>query len=129
MRPERSPHALRAATAARAALGEAAFTTAYMSGRTLGRDTWFAIADDIVAAAEGAEGSHQEQPCEDTVSLTPRERDVLRLVADGLSDQEVAGALFIGQGTVRSHLTSIFGKLEVGSRTAAIAASRRLGIL
>jgi len=118
-----------AATAARAALGEAAFTTAYMSGRPLGRDTWFAIADDIVAAAEGAEGLRQEQPCEDTVRLTPRERDVLRLVADGRSDQEVAQALFIGQGTVRSHLTSIFGKLEVSSRTAAIAAARRLGIL
>jgi DNA-binding CsgD family transcriptional regulator len=41
----------------------------------------------------------------------------------------MAAALFITQGTVRSHLTNIFGKLEVGSRTAAVATARRLGIL
>ena len=41
----------------------------------------------------------------------------------------MAAALFVSQGTVRSHLTSIFGKLGVGSRTAAIAAARHLGIL
>jgi predicted ATPase/DNA-binding CsgD family transcriptional regulator len=62
-------------------------------------------------------------------SLTPRERDVLRLLAAGRTDREIAAALFIGQGTVRSHLTNIYGKLEVGSRTAAVATAHRLGLL
>jgi DNA-binding CsgD family transcriptional regulator len=66
-----------------------------------------------------------DAPC----GLTPREVEVLRLVADGRSDREIAEALFIGPTTVRTHLTSAFGKLEVGSRTAAVAAARRRGIL
>jgi DNA-binding CsgD family transcriptional regulator len=61
--------------------------------------------------------------------LTRREVEVLRLVAEGRSDREVAAALFIGPGTVRTHLRSVFGKLDVGSRTAAVAAARRLGIV
>lgn len=63
------------------------------------------------------------------LALTRRELDVLRLVADGRSDREIAAALFIGPGTVRSHLGNAFGKLEVGSRTAAVAVARRRGIL
>jgi DNA-binding CsgD family transcriptional regulator len=54
---------------------------------------------------------------------------VLRLVAEGHSDREIAAALFVGPATVRTHLTSVFAKLEVGSRTAAVAAGRRRGIL
>jgi len=114
---------------ARAALGEEAFMGAYASGRTLKRDSWFGKADAIVAAVEAADPARQGRNSDTAAGLTPRERDILILVADGLSDREVADALFIGQGTVRSHLTSIFGKLEVGSRTAAIAAARQQGIL
>jgi DNA-binding CsgD family transcriptional regulator len=54
--------------------------------------------------------------------------EVLRLVAEGRSDREVAAALCVGPATVRTHLTSLYGKLGVGSRTAAVAAARRLGI-
>jgi non-specific serine/threonine protein kinase len=61
--------------------------------------------------------------------LTPREREVLTLVAEGLSDRDIAATLCVDPGTVRSHLTNIFGKFGVRSRTAAIAAARRLGIL
>ncbi len=61
--------------------------------------------------------------------MWPREAEVLALIADGLFDREVAAALFVGPGTVRSHLTSLFGKLGVGSRTATVAAARRRGLL
>jgi DNA-binding CsgD family transcriptional regulator/tetratricopeptide (TPR) repeat protein len=51
--------------------------------------------------------------------LTPRELDVLRLIAQGLTDAEVAERLFLSPRTVGSHLTSIYGKLDVSSRSAA----------
>ena len=114
---------------ARAALGEKAFTSAYTAGRTLNRDGWFTAADDIVSALKAAESAPKDRDGWAIAGLTRRERDILLLVAEGLSDRDVAQALFITQGTVRSHLTNIFGKLEVGSRTAAVATAHRLGIL
>lgn len=51
--------------------------------------------------------------------LTPRELDVLRLVSEGLTDAEVAERLYVSRRTVTSHLTSIYTKLDVSSRTAA----------
>jgi DNA-binding NarL/FixJ family response regulator len=51
--------------------------------------------------------------------LTPREVEVLRLVAKGLSDAEVAEQLVISPRTVSKHLQSIYGKIEVNSRSAA----------
>ena len=54
---------------------------------------------------------------------------MLRLVAEGLSDRAIAEALCIGGGTVRSDLASVYGKLDVGSRTAAVAAARHRGIV
>jgi DNA-binding NarL/FixJ family response regulator len=61
--------------------------------------------------------------------ITPREHEVLALLADGLSDRAIAESLYIEPGTVRSHLTNLFSKLGVKSRTAAIAAARRGGLL
>jgi DNA-binding NarL/FixJ family response regulator len=60
--------------------------------------------------------------------LTSRELDVLRLVAEGLTDQEVAERLFVSPRTVGAHLTSIYSRLNVSSRTAAarIALDHRL---
>ena len=118
-----------AEASARAALGEEAFTSAHTSGRTLTRAAWFAAADDIVSALEEADSACEDRGSRAIAGLTRRERDILLLVAEGLSDRDVAEALFVSQGTVRSHLTNIFGKLGVGSRTAAVAAARRLGIL
>ena len=51
--------------------------------------------------------------------LTAREVDVLRLVAQGLTDKEVAEALILSTRTVSTHLTSIYGKLQLSSRSAA----------
>jgi DNA-binding CsgD family transcriptional regulator len=118
-----------AEAATRAVLGEEAFASAYTAGRTLTRDAWGAAADDIVSVLEAGESPGENQRGWAVAGLTPRERDILLLVAEGRSDREVAEVLFITQGTVRTHLTNIFGKLAVGSRTAAVAAARRLGIL
>lgn len=61
--------------------------------------------------------------------LSARETEVLRLVADGASNREVARALFLSEATVKSHLVHIFDKLDVDSRTAAVARAREVGLL
>jgi len=61
--------------------------------------------------------------------LSPRERDVMRLVASGLSNRDIGDALFISEETVKTHLRRIFEKLEVSSRTQAIHRSQQLGLL
>lgn len=62
-------------------------------------------------------------------SLSTRELEVLEAVAAGHSNTEVANQLFVTETTVKSHLARIFTKLDVTSRTAAIAAARNQGIL
>ncbi len=61
--------------------------------------------------------------------LSQRELELLRLAAEGMSSREIAADLIIAEGTVKRHLHNIYGKLGATSRTQAIAAARRLGIL
>jgi DNA-binding NarL/FixJ family response regulator len=61
--------------------------------------------------------------------LTPREMDVLRMLADGLSNKEVALQLHISEHTVKYHLSSVFGKLGVSSRTEAVMVGIQRGII
>ncbi|MEV4088649.1 response regulator transcription factor, partial [Nonomuraea fuscirosea] len=61
--------------------------------------------------------------------LTAREVEVLRLVAEGLTNREIAQRLFIAQKTVSVHVSNILGKLTVSTRTQAAAAARRRGLL
>lgn len=63
------------------------------------------------------------------VSLSSREIEVLERVAAGRSNSEAADELFVSETTVKSHLAHIFSKLDVTSRTAAVSAARRKGIL
>ena len=56
--------------------------------------------------------------------LTQREVEVIELVADGLSNQEIADAMVITAHTVKVHLKHIFAKLEAGKRTEAVAHAR-----
>ena len=62
-------------------------------------------------------------------SLSPRELEVLRLVADGRSNPEIARALFIGEATVKTHLLHVFEKLEVNDRTRAVTRAMEFGLL
>ncbi len=61
--------------------------------------------------------------------LSERELEVLRLVARGASNKEIAGALFIAEGTVKNHLTSILGKLGARDRTQALLKAQELGLV
>lgn len=62
-------------------------------------------------------------------ALSSREAEVLGLVADGLSNRDIARALFLSEATVKSHLVHIFAKLQVSSRTAAVASARDRGYI
>jgi LuxR family transcriptional regulator, maltose regulon positive regulatory protein len=62
-------------------------------------------------------------------SLSEREREVLGLIAAGLSNQEIAGRLVISLPTVKTHVSNIFNKLGVSSRTQAIARAEALGLI
>jgi DNA-binding NarL/FixJ family response regulator len=63
------------------------------------------------------------------VTLTAREVDVLRAVADGLSNPEIGARLFITEATVKTHLLRIFAKLDVSDRTAAVVAAMERELL
>lgn len=61
--------------------------------------------------------------------LSPRELEVLHLMAAGLSNQEMCERLFLALSTVKGHNRNIFGKLQVQRRTEAVARARELGLL
>jgi two-component system, NarL family, nitrate/nitrite response regulator NarL len=61
--------------------------------------------------------------------LTPRERDVLQLAADGLSTPSIAERLSLSQATIRTHFGHIYLKLDVKSRAGAVAKGMRLGLI
>lgn len=63
------------------------------------------------------------------VTLTARESEVLRAVADGLSNVEIGRRLFIGEATVKTHLLRIFAKLDVNDRTRAVVVAMNAGLL
>jgi DNA-binding NarL/FixJ family response regulator len=68
-------------------------------------------------------------PGEAALVLTPRELDVLKLVAQGLSNPDIAQRLVLSEHTVHRHLANIFRKLDLSSRTAAAAWGVRTGVV
>jgi LuxR family maltose regulon positive regulatory protein len=62
-------------------------------------------------------------------TLSQRELDVLSLIEDGLTSREIAEALYLSRNTIKSHRSSIYRKLNVGTRDQAISKARMLGIL
>ncbi|MGI6374406.1 MAG: response regulator [Anaerolineae bacterium] len=69
------------------------------------------------------------KPPEGTLALTDRETQVLRLVAEGLTNQEIAGRLFISPTTVKTHVQNTLIKLGVSDRTQAAVQALRLGLI
>jgi predicted ATPase/DNA-binding CsgD family transcriptional regulator/transcriptional regulator with XRE-family HTH domain len=113
-----------AEAAARAALGEEAFAAAESQGRALSPEQALAQAVAGPAAASVARGAARRDPG----GLTAREAEVLRHVAAGETDRQIAAALVLSETTVGRHLTNIYAKLGVSSRAAATAVATRAGI-
>ncbi len=97
------------------------------AGPELAPDAFQALADDLSGASQPLHrrGRQQEWPA----GLTDREVDVLRLVAKGLDRREAAKALFVSEGTVRSHLEHIYMKIGVSNRSAATLFAMEHGLL
>ena len=101
--------AARAVSQARHILGEDRFTQAWDEGQGL-------TLDDVVAYA-ARKGGGRKRPATGWTSLTPAEREVVRLVSEGLRNDAIARRLFIAPGTVKVHLSHIFAKLGITTRT------------
>jgi non-specific serine/threonine protein kinase len=108
-----------AVAACRTGLGERAFASAWAAGRNLTSGQAVAAALDPGVSPAGAPGA----------SLTPREMEILRLVASGLTDPAIASTLFISVRTVEHHVAHIFAKFGARTRTAAVTAAIANGLL
>jgi NarL family two-component system response regulator YdfI len=90
-----------------------------------------ADAFDLLLSAEiGAESPAPEMWLEPrNQTLTPRETEVLRMIAEGLGNKEIAWHLRVSEHTVKFHISSIFNKLDVSSRTEAVTVGVRRGLI
>jgi DNA-binding CsgD family transcriptional regulator len=111
--------------AAAALLAEAHAAAAALGARPL-RDAIESLARRArLDLARAVAPAREEGPA----GLTTREAEVLRLLAEGLTNREIAERLFISQKTVSAHLAHIFGKLDVHTRTEAAGRARVLGVV
>jgi non-specific serine/threonine protein kinase len=119
------------AAALETGLGQERFEAARREGRSLS----FAQVSDLIArvldevetgstAAAEANGKRRQR-----IPLSAREEEVLRLVAEGLTNKEIARRLIVTENTVKTHVTSLFNKLGVDSRARAVAVAAQEGLL
>jgi LuxR family maltose regulon positive regulatory protein len=81
----------------------------------------------LIGEESGEADATVEQPLIEP--LSERELEVLRLIAEGLSNRQIADQLTVVIGTVKAHSSNIYGKLGVSSRTQAIARARELNLI
>jgi predicted ATPase/DNA-binding CsgD family transcriptional regulator len=114
--------------AARAALGEEAFAAGWADGAALPMLAAVAEATAIAAPAPGWASQPPPPDLTAPLGLTRRESEILRLLAQGLSDRAIAATLSISERTAGSHVLHILQKLDVDSRTAAAVFAVRHGL-
>ena len=100
-----------------------------------------APADDVVAAARHAAASPDAFSAADLANamkrrlapsgpqISPREREVLGLLADGLAVSQIARKLFISESTAKTHISKLYEKLGAGNRAQAIMSAMRMGLI
>jgi predicted ATPase/DNA-binding CsgD family transcriptional regulator len=116
----------RAKAAARQGIGDDAYHEAWEAGRRMREEEARSEVDRVLSAVEGERSRTTSE--RDDRHLTPRERDVLRLMVEGRSNPEIADALFISPRTAETHVTHILAKLGVTSRAEAAAHAVRVGL-
>lgn len=123
-----APHVYeRDLAAARRAMEPDAFAASWAAGRLIAPADLLEAAREAVTAATGSPPAPRaDGPAE---KLTPRELDVLRLVAEHRTDREIAAILYIGTRTVEFHVGNILGKLGAENRRQAAAIASCLGLI
>jgi predicted ATPase/DNA-binding CsgD family transcriptional regulator len=116
----------------RGRLGEPVFNEIWEDGQSLTLGDAVNEANEILHRLEVADHSSLKRETtipSDTSSLTMREREVVLLIADGKTNQEIADALHISLRTAQTHVANILGKLDLNSRTAVAAYAVRRGLV
>jgi DNA-binding NarL/FixJ family response regulator len=129
-------HGTQLLVAAGGAAAAAAAGAALETARRLGAGWLEGEAEGLVARARlrladeapAAAGDDGEAASEDPFGLTPRERQVLALVARGATNRQIGATLFMAEKTASVHVSRILAKLDVRSRTQAAAVAHRLGL-
>jgi len=111
--------------ALRARLDQATFAKAWAEGRAMTREAAVAYALEI--ASSTARMTDAAIGLSD--ALSSRELEILRLIADGLSNQEIASVEIMSVGTIKWYTGQIYSKLHVRGRTQAVARARAVGLL
>lgn len=123
-RPEPAAAALRAGV--RGVLGRTAAVDSLVLGLLAAAVGLIVVDPELLPAAGILRPAGPGEPPE---TLTPRELEVLSLVADGLSNKEIARRLGISEHTVKFHVNTIMSKLGARSRTEAVVTAARLGLI
>jgi DNA-binding CsgD family transcriptional regulator len=97
--------------------GENDFDSAWAEGAALSTE-------EAIAYAQRGRGQ-RKRPTSGWTSLTPTERDVVRLVSEGLANNDIAGRLFVSPRTVQTHLTHVYAKLGLNSRVQLVQEAAR----
>ena len=103
--------------ALRDAMGENDFDSAWAEGAALSTE-------EAIAYAQRGRGE-RKRPTSGWASLTPTERDVVRLVSEGLANNDIATRLFVSPRTVQTHLTHVYTKLGLTSRVQLVQEAAR----
>lgn len=83
----------------------------------------------LAASQALAEQLRHSRTRENTTDLVPREKEILSLLAEGLTNQQIASQLFIGVATVKTHLGNLYRKLGVSDRAGAVSVGYRRGLI
>ncbi len=96
-------------------------------GLTLTRTKEVVVVKEVPVRADGPFAVNAAKIEE--LGITPRELEILGLIARGMSTREMAAALFVSENTIKTHSSRIFDKLSVNRRTQAVQVGRELGLI
>ncbi|MFE3443693.1 response regulator [Nocardia sp. NPDC059180] len=83
----------------------------------------------LIADVTSRRAVSRAKPAPALAGLTPREREVLELIAKGMSNTEIAGALFVAEQTVKTHVSKVFAKLDLRDRAQAVVLAYESGLV
>ncbi len=87
------------------------------------------LVEKTVYVSPSSENFERNEKAVEELGISKRELEVLELIAQGFSNNEIAERLFVSLNTIKTHSSNLFEKLEVNRRTQAVEAAKRLGII